>query len=108
MTTSINRMNELKFRLTISGQSLVLNLKSILRLFGKERTIDFADGKWTPFVFMEIAEESIGSDTAAVKAFNSVEEYQAILKTRPKYETDFGGYIRDQIETIDKLSPPSG
>jgi hypothetical protein len=99
---------EMKFRLTISGQPLILNLKSVLRLFGKERTIDFADGKWTPFVFMEIAEESIDSGAVTVKTFGTVEEYQEILKTRPKYETDFGGYIRDQIEKLEKVSPSKG
>jgi hypothetical protein len=96
---------ETKFRLTISEQPLILNLKSILSLFGKERVIDFADGKWTPFVFMEVDEGPIGPDAVAVETFSTAEGYQKILKTRPRYEIDFGGYIREQIEEIENAVP---
>ena len=45
------------FLLTIDNQPLVLKLEAILALFGKARTMEFAEGKWTPFVFFQVEDE---------------------------------------------------
>jgi hypothetical protein len=47
----------MNFVLTIDNQPLVLKLEAILALFGKSRTMEFAEGRWTPFVMFQVEDE---------------------------------------------------
>jgi hypothetical protein len=49
----------MNFVLTIDNQPLVLNREAILALFGKSRTMEFAEGKWSPFVLFQVVRDAI-------------------------------------------------
>ena len=89
----------MKLKLTIDKQPLILELEAIVALFGKSRTIEFAEGRWTPFVFFELA-EPVDSNVIHVKDL-TVDKLDTLLNTLPKHDTDFGGFIRDKIEEIE-------
>ena len=52
----------MNFVLTIDKQSLALKLEAILALFGKSRTMEFAEGKWTHLGGMK--PEALQSDSS--------------------------------------------
>ena len=94
-----------KFILTIDKQLLTLKLNAILALFGKARTIEFAEGKWTPFVSFEL--EAPPNDMPTVQRIDftnmSGSEIVASLNSLPKDVTDFAGFVRDEIEKIETV-----
>jgi hypothetical protein len=93
-----------QFILTIDKQPLTLKLEAILALFGKARTMEFAEGKWTPFVSFEL--EAPPNDMPTVQHIDfanmSEAEIVAALKSPPKDVADFAGFVRDEIEAIEK------
>jgi hypothetical protein len=93
-----------KFILTIDNQPLTLKLEAILALFGKDRTLEFADGKWTPFVVFELEVPPTGMPTVQNIDFTNMTEAQTIdaLKSLPRDVADFPGFVRDEIEKIEK------
>ena len=91
----------MKLKLTIDKQPLILELEAIIALFGKTRTIEFAEGRWTPYVFLDLA-EPVG-DTK-ITHITGAAALEAFLKTAPKHIVDFGGFIRDKIEEIERGS----
>ena len=52
----------MKITLTIDGQPIVLTAKQAAALFGKDRLREFAEGRWTPFVFCEPYRDPAGPD----------------------------------------------
>jgi hypothetical protein len=92
-----------KFVLTIDNQPLTLQLEAILSLFGKARTIEFADGKWAPFVSFALATPPNAIPTVQHIDFTHMTEAEVIaaLKTLPKDVADFPGFVRDEIEKIE-------
>ncbi|MEA2907847.1 MAG: hypothetical protein QOI12_5234 [Alphaproteobacteria bacterium] len=95
------------FVVTIDKQLLVLKLDTILSLFGKSRTIEFAEGKWTPLVFFQLEEPE--NAVAAVHPIDftnlSHAEMVEALKTIPRDVVDFAGFVRNEIEKIEKSKP---
>ena len=95
------------FVLTIDEQPLVLKLEAFLSRFGKSRTMEFAEGKWTPFVFFRLEEPE--NAVAAVRRIDFTNMSQAemvdALKTIPRDVVDFSGFVRDEIEKIEKAQP---
>jgi len=96
------------FVLTIDKQSLVLPLSAILALFGKSRTMEFAEGKWTPYVFFQVEEPADGVHTVRHIDFTDMNQSEIVdtLKTLPRDVVDFPGFVRDEIEKIEKAQFP--
>jgi hypothetical protein len=72
-------------------------------LVGKSRTLEFADGKWTPFVFFEL---HVPAD--AVPEVHHIEftgmtkpQIRAALDALPRDVVDFPGFVRDEIDKIE-------
>lgn len=98
----------MKLKLTIDQQPLILDLQAILVLFGKPRTIEFAEGKWTPFVFCEPADNPAAANAPVITAYENVErlnkdDLQKLLNSIPEDVMDFGSFIRKEIERIEKM-----
>jgi hypothetical protein len=95
-----------KFILTIDKQPLALKLEAILGLFGKARTMEFAEGRWSPFVSFELVAPP--DDMPAVPDIDftnmSESEIVAALTSVPKDIVDFAGFVRDEIEAIEKAA----
>ena len=93
-----------QFILTIDKQPVTLTLEAILALFGKARTMEFAEGKWTPFVSLELVTPL--NDMPAVQHIDftnmSESEIIAALKSLPKDVADFVGFVRDEIKKVEK------
>jgi hypothetical protein len=102
MTTSANATAN--FVLTIDKQPLVLPLTAILALFGKARTMEFAEGKWTPYVFFQVEEPEDGVPTVQHIDFTDMSQAEIVdaLKVLPRDVVDFPGFVRDEIEKIEK------
>ena len=103
----------MKLKLTIDKQPLILDLETIFVLFGKSRTIEFAEGKWTPFVFCELAENASASEVPENTTYKNVEklseqELDQLLSSIPGEIIDFGGFVRKEIEKIENGQPPLG
>jgi hypothetical protein len=96
------------FVLTIDNQPLVLPLTAILSLFGKSRTLEFADGKWTPYVFFQVEEPADGVPTVQHIDFTDMNQAEIVdaLKALPRDVSDFPGFVRDEIEKIEKAQFP--
>jgi hypothetical protein len=94
----------MKFLLTIDNQPLVLKLEGILALFGKSRTMEFAEGKWTPFVMFQVEDEP--NSVAIVQRVDftgmNKSEIESTLEGLPPDVRDFSGFVRDSIEKIEK------
>jgi hypothetical protein len=92
------------FVLTIDKQRLTLKLEAILALFGKARTMEFAEGKWTPFVSFELETPPDAMPTVQNIDFTNMSESEIVdaLKSLPKEVADFAGFVRDEIEKIEK------
>jgi hypothetical protein len=92
---------------TIDKQPLTLKLEAILALFGKARTMEFAEGKWTPFVSFELVAPPNAMPTVQHVDFTNMSETEIIaaLKSVPKDVVDFAGFVRDEIEEIEKAQP---
>jgi hypothetical protein len=92
------------FILTIDKQPLVLKLEAILALFGKARTLEFAEGKWTPFVFFE-REPPVDDALPAVTHIEFTDmsdaEIGAALRSLPRDVIDFAGFVADEIAKIE-------
>ena len=52
----------MKLLFTVDDQPLVLTAKQAAALFGKTRLREFAEGRWTPFVFCEPYVEDDGRE----------------------------------------------
>jgi hypothetical protein len=93
-----------KFVLTIDKQPLVLPLDAILALFGRSRTMEFAEGKWTPYVFFQVEEPENGVATVHHIDFTDMNQAEIVdaLKALPRDVVDFPGFVRDEIEKIEK------
>ena len=93
-----------KFVLTIDTQPVCLKLEAILALFGKARTMEFAEGRWAPFVSFEL--EAPLHDMPTVRRIDftnmSQSEMVAALTTLPDDIADFAGFVRNEIEAIEK------
>lgn len=94
----------MNFVLTIDNQPLVLKLEAILALFGKSRTMEFAEGKWTPFVFFQVEDEPNSVMVVQRVDFTDTtkSEIERALKGLPPDVRDFPGFVRDAIEKIEK------
>lgn len=92
------------FVLTIDKQPLVLQLDAILSLFGKSRTMEFAEGKWTPYVFFQLQEPEDAVLTVHHIDFTDMNQAEVVdaIKAFPKDVADFPGFVRDEIEKIEK------
>ncbi|MFH1345797.1 MAG: hypothetical protein ABIL01_31995 [Pseudomonadota bacterium] len=93
----------MNFKLTIDNQTLILKLEAILALFGKSRTTEFAEGKWTPFVFFEL---DVPADT--IPKIHHIEftgmtktQINEALEAPPRDIVDFAGFVRGEIEKIE-------
>jgi hypothetical protein len=93
----------MNFKLTIDKQPLVLQLEAILALFGKSRTMEFAEGKWTPFVFFELDVPADVVPEIHHIEFTGMTETQIseALEALPRDIVDFAGFVRDEIEKIE-------
>ena len=93
-----------KFVLTIDKQPLTLKLEAILGLFGKTRTMEFAGGRWAPVVSFGL--EAPLYDMPAVQHIDfanmSRSEIVAALMSLPEDIADFAGFVRNEIEAIEK------
>jgi hypothetical protein len=92
------------FVLTIDNQPLVLKLEAILALFGKARTMEFAEGKWTPFVLFQVEDEPNSVTVVQRIDFTGLDksEIERALEELPPDVRDFPGFVRDAIEKIEK------
>jgi hypothetical protein len=80
-----------------------LKLEAILALFGKDRTMEFAEGKLTPFVSLNLKHPNDMPTVQRIDFTNMSEsEIVAALKFLPKDVSDFAGFVRDEIEKIEK------
>jgi hypothetical protein len=93
----------MNFVLTIDKQPLVLKLEAILALFGKSRTMEFAEGKWTPFVFFQVEDPPNSDPTVKKIKFTDMSEsgIKNSLKDLPRDVYDFAGFVRDAIDKIE-------
>ena len=89
----------MKLKLTIDNQPLILELEAIVALFGKSRTLEFAAGRWSPYVFVELAEPV---ETTVVHVPDLTVEKLNTLKNEIPYFLDFDVFIRDKIDEIEK------
>ncbi len=94
----------MNFVLTIDNQPLVLKLEAILALFGKVRTMEFAEGKWTPFVLFQVEDEPNSVTVVQRIDFTGLDksEIESALKGLPPDVRDFPGFVRGAIEEIEK------
>jgi hypothetical protein len=94
----------MNFVLTIDNQPLVLKLEAILALFGKARTMEFAEGKWTPFVLFQVEDEPNSVTVVQRIDFTGLDksEIERALEELPPDVRDFPGFVRDAIEKIEK------
>lgn len=94
----------MNFKLTIDKQPLILKLEAILALFGNARTMEFAEGKWTPFVFFELEMPPGVPPTVEHIDFTNMTESEIsdALKSLPREVNDFPGLVRDEIEKLEK------
>jgi hypothetical protein len=94
----------MNFVLTIDNQPLVLKLEAILALFGKSRTMEFAEGKWSPFVLFQVEEEPNSVTVVRRVDFTDMTKsaIERALEGLPPDVRDFPGFVRDAIETIEK------
>jgi hypothetical protein len=94
----------MNFVLTIDKQPLVLKLEAILALFGKPRTMEFAEGKWTPYVFFQLEDPPNSLPTVQHIEFTNMNEAEIgnSLKSLPRDVYDFAGFVRDAIAEIEK------
>jgi len=92
------------FLLTIDKQPLALQLEAILALFGKIRTMEFAEGQWAPFVRFELEAPPDDMPTLQHIDFSNMSESEivAALTSLPDDIADFAGFVRDEIEAIEK------
>jgi len=95
------------FLLTIDRQRLTLQLEAILALFGKTRTMEFAEGQWAPFVRFELEAPPNDMPTLQHIDFSNMSEsgIVAALTSIPGDIADFAGFVRDEIEAIDTARP---
>jgi hypothetical protein len=100
----------MNFVLTIDKQSLVLRLEAILALFGKSRTMEFAEGKWTPYVFFQLEDPPNSVPTVTKIEFTNMSqsEIETSLKDLPRDVYDFAGFVRDAIEKIEAAQSGKG
>src|SRR5258705_2327826 len=84
------------FILTIDNQPLVLELQAILTLFGKPRAMKFANGKWSPFVTIELAEPAGSAQTVHKIEFTGMNESEIseAFRVLPRDVADFAGFFR--------------
>ena len=94
----------MNFVLTIDNQPLVLKLEAILALFGKARTMEFAEGKWSPFVLFQVEDEPNSVTVVQRIDFTGLDksEIESALEGLPPDVRDFPGFVRDAIEKIEK------
>ena len=94
----------MNFVLTIDNQPLVLKLEAILALFGKSRTMEFAEGKWTPFVLFQVEDEPNSVTVVQRIDFTGLNksEIESSLGRLPPDVRDFPGFVRDAIEKIEQ------
>lgn len=90
--------------LTIDNQPLVLKLEAILALFGKSRTLEFAEGKWSPFVLFQVEDEPNAVAVVQRVDFTGLDktEIEGALEGLPPDVRDFPGFVREAIEKIEK------
>jgi hypothetical protein len=76
----------------------------VLALFGKTRTMEFAEGKWTPFVSFELETPPGAIPTVQNVDFTNMSESEIAdaLESIPKEVADFAGFVRDEIEKLEK------
>jgi hypothetical protein len=93
----------MNFVLTIDSQPLVLKLEAILALFGNPRTMEFAEGKWTPFVSFALQEQPGPVPEIHRIEFSdmSESEMKQAMSSLPKDISDFAGFVRDEIAKIE-------
>lgn len=93
------------FTLRIDDQPLILELQAILALFGKLRALEFADGKWSPFVTIELAEPAGSVPIVHKIEFTDMTECEIsdTLRVLPRDVADFAGFFREEIEKIEKV-----
>jgi|SRR5665213_176570 len=94
----------MNFVLTIDNQPLVLKLEAILALFGKSRTLEFAEGKWSPFVLFQVEDEPNAVAVVQRVDFTGLDktEIEGALEGLPPDVRDFPGFVREAIEKIEK------
>jgi hypothetical protein len=94
----------MNFLLTIDNQPLVLKLEAILALFGKSRTMEFAEGKWSPFVMFQVEDEPNSVAVVEQVDFTDMNKsgIESTLKSLPPDVRDFPGFVWDAIEKIEK------
>ena len=94
----------MNFVLTIDNQPLVLKLQPILALFGKSRTMEFAEGKWSPFVLFQVEDKPNSVTVVQRVDFTDVTNsgIERALDGLPPDVRDFPGFVRDAIEKIEK------
>jgi hypothetical protein len=96
----------MNFKLTIDGQPLILKLETVLALFGRSRTMEFAEGKWTPLVFFELQEVvNTVPEISHMQLFNDLtwEQISEALEALPKDVVDFTGFVQDEIQKIEAV-----
>jgi hypothetical protein len=93
----------MNFVLTIDNQPLVLKLEAILALFGKARTMEFAEGKWSPFVLFQLEDEPNSVAVVQRIDFTGLDksEIESSLECLPPDVRDFPGFVWDAIEKIE-------
>jgi T3SS (YopN, CesT) and YbjN peptide-binding chaperone 3 len=100
----IRKPTSRKFVLTIDKQPLTLKLEAILGLFGKARTIEFSEGRWAPVVSFGLDAPLYDMPTVQHIDFSrmSQSEIVAALMSIPEDIADFAGFVRNEIEAIEK------
>jgi hypothetical protein len=94
----------MNFKLTIDGQPLTLKLEAILDLFGRSRTMEFAEGKWAPFVFFELQEAAnVVPEISHIEFFKNLtwDQISDALGALPRDVVDFTGFVQDEIRKIE-------
>jgi len=94
----------MNFVLTIDNQPLVLKLEAILALFGKSRTMEFAEGKWSPFVLFQVEDEPNSVTVVQRVDFTDTTKLgiERALEGIPPDVRDFPGFVRGAIEKIER------
>ncbi|HEX8164618.1 MAG TPA: hypothetical protein VF601_02395 [Beijerinckiaceae bacterium] len=88
----------MKLRLTIDEQTLVLELAAAVKLFGKERLMEFAEGRWSPFVTCGPTEPAPAQTIDLTEL--GMDQIRDLLNVLPKRVINFPEYVRDEIERL--------
>jgi hypothetical protein len=72
--------------------------------------MEFADGKWSPFVTIELAEPEGSVPIVQHVEFTGMNESEIseALKVLPRDIADFAGFFREEVEKIERAQTAVG